>query len=49
MLGKPNQLHLKLFNNSSSLEQHVHEDHPLLKVKNMIDFSFIMHFIRKNV
>lgn len=49
MLGKPNQLHPKLFKNSFLLEQRVHEDHPLLKVKNMIDFSFIMHFIRKNV
>ncbi len=41
MLGKPNQLHPKLFYNSFSLEQRVHEDHPLRKVKNMIDFSFI--------
>lgn len=41
MLGKPNQLQPKLFYNSFSLEQHVHEDHPLRKVKNLIDFSFI--------
>ena len=41
MLGKPNQLQPKLFYNSFSLEQRVHEDHPLRKVKNMIDFSFI--------
>jgi hypothetical protein len=49
MFGTPNQLHPKLFKNSFSLEQRVHEDHLLLNVKNMIDFSFIMHFIRKNV
>ena len=41
MLGKPNQLQPKLFYNSFFLEQRVHEDHPLRKVKNMIDFSFI--------
>jgi len=41
MLGKPNQLHPKLFYNSFSLEQRVHKDHPLRKVKQMIDFSFI--------
>jgi transposase len=41
MLGKPNQLQPKLFYNSFSLEQRVHEDHPLRKVKNLIDFSFI--------
>jgi transposase len=41
MLGKPNQLQPKLFYNSFSLEQRVHEGHPLRKVKNMIDFSFI--------
>ena len=41
MLGKPNQLQPKLFYNSFSLEQRVHEDHPLRKIKNLIDFSFI--------
>lgn len=41
MLGKPNQLRPKLFYNSFSLEQRVHEDHPLRKIKNLIDFSFI--------
>ena len=41
MLGKPNQLQPKLFYNSFSLEQRVHEDNPLRKIKNLIDFSFI--------
>ena len=41
MLGKPNQLQPKLFYNSFSLEQRVHIDHPLRKIKNLIDFSFI--------
>lgn len=41
MLGKPNQLQPKLFYNSLSLEQRVHEHHPLRKIKNRIDFSFI--------
>lgn len=41
MLGKPNQLQPKLFYSSFSLEQRVHEDHPLRKIKNLIDFSFI--------
>jgi len=41
MLGKPNQLQPKLFYNSFSLEQRVHEVHPLRKIKNLIDFSFI--------
>jgi len=41
MLGKPNQLQPTLFYNSFSLEQRVHEDHPLRKIKNLIDFSFI--------
>jgi transposase len=41
MLGKPNQLHPKLFYSSFSLEQRVHEDHPLRKIKHLIDFSFI--------
>jgi len=41
MLGKPNQLQPKLFYNSFSLEQRVHKDHPLRKIKNLIDFSFI--------
>ena len=41
MLGKPNQLQPKLFYNSFSLEQRVHEDHPLRKIKSLIDFSFI--------
>ena len=46
MLGKPNQLQPKLFYNLFSLEQRVHEDHPLRKVKNMIDFSFIRSEIK---
>ena len=41
MLGKPNQLQPKLFYNSFSLEQRVHKDHPLRKIKDSIDFSFI--------
>jgi len=41
MLGKPNQLQPKLFYNSFSLEQRIHEDHPLRKIKEVIDFSFI--------
>jgi len=41
MLGKPNQLQPKLFYNSFSLEQRVHQDHPLRKIKELIDFSFI--------
>ena len=41
MLGKPNQLQPKLFYSSFSLEQRIHKDHPLRKIKNSIDFSFI--------
>ena len=41
MLGKPNQLQPKLFYNSFSLEQRIHKDHPLRKIKELIDFSFI--------
>ena len=41
MLGKPNQLHPKLFYNSFSLEQRIHKDHPLRKIKDLIDFSYI--------
>ncbi len=41
MLGKPNQLQPKLFYNSFSLEQRVHQNHPLRKIKHLIDFSFI--------
>lgn len=41
MLGKKNQLQPKLFYNSFSLEQRIREDHPLRKVKKLIDFSFI--------
>lgn len=41
MLGKANQLHPKLFYHSFSLEQRVHKDHPLRRIKNLIDFSFI--------
>ena len=41
MLGKPNQLQPKLFYNSFSLEQRIHQDHSLRKIKNSIDFSFI--------
>ena len=41
MLGKPNQLQPKLFYNSFSLEQRVHEHHPLRQIKQIIDFSFI--------
>lgn len=41
MLGKPNQLQAKLFYNSFCLEQRVHKDHPLRKIENLIDFTFI--------
>lgn len=47
MLGKPNQLQPKLFYNSFSLEQRVHEDHPLRKIKNLIDFSFIRSEVKE--
>ena len=41
MLGKQTQLQPKLFYTSFSLEQRIHQDHPLRKVKDRIDFSFI--------
>lgn len=41
MLGKPKQLEPKLFYGAFSLEQRVHKDNPLRKVKKLIDFSFI--------
>ena len=41
MLGRLNQLQPKLFYNSFSLEQRIHKDHPLRKIKDIIDFSFI--------
>lgn len=47
MLGKPNQLQPKLFYNSFSLEQRVHEDHPLRKIKNLVDFSFIRSEVKE--
>jgi len=47
MLGKPNQLQQKLFYNSFSIEQRIYEDHPLRKVKNLIDFSFIRSEVKE--
>jgi len=46
MLGKPNQLQPKLFYNSFSIEQRIHKDHPLRKIKNLTDFSFIRSEVR---
>ena len=47
MLGKPNQLQPKLFYNSFSLEQRVHQDHPLRKIKDLIDFSYIRSEVKE--
>jgi transposase len=41
MLGKLNQLQPKLFYNSLSLEQRIHKDNSLRKIKDIIDFWFI--------
>ena len=41
MMGKPNQLEPKLFYNGVSLERRVHMEHPLRKIKQLLDFDFI--------
>ena len=41
MLGKPNHLEPKLFYHGVSLERRIGPDHPLRKIKKLIDFNFI--------
>ena len=41
MMGKPNQLEPKLFYHGVSLERRVHMEHPLRKIKQLLDFDFI--------
>lgn len=41
MLGKSKKLQPKLFYYKVSLEQRVPEDHPLRKIKQVVDFSFV--------
>lgn len=41
MMGKPNQLEPKLFYHGVSLEMRMPADHPLRKIKQLIDFNFI--------
>ena len=41
MLGKANQLEPKLFYHGVSLERRIGPDHPLRKIKKLIDFNFI--------
>jgi len=41
MMGKPNQLEPKLFYHGVSLNRRMPQDHPLRKIKQLVDFSFI--------
>jgi transposase len=41
MMGKPNQLAPKLFYHDISLDSRMPEDHPLRKIRQFVDFSFI--------
>jgi len=40
-MGKPNQLEPKLFYHGISLERRIPKDHPLRKIEQLVDFSFI--------
>ena len=41
MMGKPNQLEPKLFYHGVSLDRRIPQDHPLRKIKQLVDFKFI--------
>jgi IS5 family transposase len=41
MMGQPNQIESKLFYHGLSLERRMPQDHPLRKIKQLVDFSFI--------
>jgi transposase len=41
MLGKPQNLEPKLFYHGVSLEQRMPQDHPLRRIKQLVDFNFI--------
>jgi len=41
MMGKPNQLEPKLFYHGISLDRRIPKDHPLRKIEQLVDFSFI--------
>ena len=41
MMGKPNKVEPKLFYHGLSLERRIGQDHPLRKVKKLIDFTFV--------
>ena len=41
MMGKPNQLTPKLYYHNISLESRMPEDHPLRRIRQLVDFSFI--------
>ncbi|KKL72489.1 hypothetical protein LCGC14_2084410 [marine sediment metagenome] len=41
MMGKPNQLEPKLFYQGVSLDRRMPKDHPLRKIKQLVDFNFI--------
>ncbi len=41
MMGKPNQLEPKLFYHGVSLDRRMPKDHPLRKIKQLVDFNFI--------
>ena len=41
MMGKPNQLEPKLFYHGISLDRRMPQDHPLRKIEQLVDFSFV--------
>lgn len=41
MMGKPNQLEPKLFYHGVSLDRRMPKEHPLRKIKQLVDFNFI--------
>jgi len=41
MMGKPNKLEPKLFYHGVSLERRIPKDHPLRRIKQLIDFTFV--------
>ncbi len=46
-MGKPNQLKPKLFYHGISLDRRIPQDHPLRKIKQLVDFNLIRSKVAK--
>ena len=46
MMGKEQGLQLSLFYANFNIDQRVRKDHPLRKIKKLIDFDFIYHEVK---